>query len=192
MNKLTWKWEGHRGGYRGCDAFDPSTTLFFVEYNDSKFELYGAFIKDENEPIPHTTLTAAKSSAEECYGKWLVQVGVEQCRRALESIYPGVKAISDERVRQVSHEGWTSEDDDRRTYGQLASAAITYIQAHLVVLHYKPEAQPQELIEQMATFWPFDEEWFKPTSPIRNLEKAGALIAAEIDRLKRLNAKEVA
>lgn len=33
--------------------------------------------------------------------------------------------------------------------------------------------------------WPWDEEWWKPSlDPIRNLEKAGALIAAEIDRLE--------
>jgi hypothetical protein len=26
--------------------------------------------------------------------------------------------------------------------------------------------------------------WWKPSTPVRNLEKAGALIAAEIDRLR--------
>jgi hypothetical protein len=35
--------------------------------------------------------------------------------------------------------------------------------------------------------WPWDEKWWKPsTNPIRNLVKAGALIAAEIDRLQRV------
>jgi hypothetical protein len=41
--------------------------------------------------------------------------------------------------------------------------------------------------------WPFDRSWYKPTpeNRIRELEKAGALIAAEIDRLQRLeNNKE--
>ena len=34
--------------------------------------------------------------------------------------------------------------------------------------------------------WPWDVSWWKPSdSPIRNLVKAGALIAAEIDRLQR-------
>ena len=34
--------------------------------------------------------------------------------------------------------------------------------------------------------WPFDAIWLKLTDdPIRNLVKAGALIAAEIDRLQR-------
>jgi hypothetical protein len=35
--------------------------------------------------------------------------------------------------------------------------------------------------------WPWDYDWWKPSDdPIRNLTKAGALIAAEIDRLNRL------
>jgi len=39
----------------------------------------------------------------------------------------------------------------------------------------------------MATSWPWDEEWWKPDNDaVRNLAKAGALIAAEIDRLQRL------
>lgn len=34
--------------------------------------------------------------------------------------------------------------------------------------------------------WPWDENWWKPSlDPIRNLVKAGALLAAEIDRLQR-------
>jgi hypothetical protein len=39
--------------------------------------------------------------------------------------------------------------------------------------------------------WPWEQpDWWKPSdNPIRNLEKAGALIAAEIDRLIRKGAK---
>jgi len=34
--------------------------------------------------------------------------------------------------------------------------------------------------------WPWEASWWKPSDdPIRNLAKAGALIAAEIDRLQR-------
>lgn len=40
--------------------------------------------------------------------------------------------------------------------------------------------------------WPWDKSWWKPTPDdrIRELIKAGALIAAEIDRLQRLNKEE--
>jgi hypothetical protein len=38
--------------------------------------------------------------------------------------------------------------------------------------------------------WPWAEKWWKPSEDqVRNLVKAGALIAAEIDRIQRLKAK---
>ena len=38
--------------------------------------------------------------------------------------------------------------------------------------------------------WPWAKKWWKPSDdPVRNLVKAGALIAAEIDRLESLKAK---
>ena len=39
----------------------------------------------------------------------------------------------------------------------------------------------------LIEYWPWDMKWWKPSDedPIRNLVKAGALIAAEIDRLQR-------
>lgn len=40
----------------------------------------------------------------------------------------------------------------------------------------------------MMHLWPWGTQSFKPTNSIRDLTKAGALIAAEIDRLQRLNA----
>ncbi|MEB3421767.1 hypothetical protein VK682_24660 [Salipiger manganoxidans] len=33
--------------------------------------------------------------------------------------------------------------------------------------------------------WPWDRKWWKPTTPRRDLVKAGALIVAEIERLDR-------
>ena len=34
--------------------------------------------------------------------------------------------------------------------------------------------------------WPWSDKWWKPSDdPVRNLVKAGALLAAEIDRLQR-------
>lgn len=44
----------------------------------------------------------------------------------------------------------------------------------------------------LTKYWPFEWSWWKPANPpslqgrIRELAKAGALIAAEIDRLQRL------
>lgn len=98
----------------------------------------------------------------------------------------GVQLIEKERARQVNEEGYTSSDDDRWKLGELADAASCYAETpgKKVVsinehweLHYKREHR-----------WPFGNDIWKPTpnNRIQELVKAGALIAAEIDRLKRL------
>ena len=90
----------------------------------------------------------------------------------------GVAAISEERHRQITAEGWTAEHDDAHQDDQLVMAAVSY-------LEYSPELCGPE---PPAT-WPWDAEWWKPSANhIRNCEKAGALIAAEIDRRLRREA----
>ena len=93
----------------------------------------------------------------------------------------GAGLIVNERIRQVEDEGWTVEHDvEHHTSGQLAVAGACYALAEDARVAYKDDLIP--------SFWPWDQEWWKPTpdDPIRELAKAGALIAAEIDRLKQL------
>ena len=85
----------------------------------------------------------------------------------------GIEAIRDERLRQVNDEGWDANHDDEHDRDQLVLAAANYALEH---------TGHGDLI---GDIWPWDEEWWKPGEPIRNLIKAGALIAAEIDRLER-------
>lgn len=94
----------------------------------------------------------------------------------------GADLIAAERHRQVDAEGWTPEHDDEHDDGALVSAAVCYEFAALALVH-NAEVDAYEVLD----FWPWDESWWKPSDdPIRNLVKAGALIAAEIDRLGRL------
>ena len=104
----------------------------------------------------------------------------------------GVGLIWDERIRQLLFEGWTAEHDDQHDFQELLKAAVCYIdyamlvnlQGHSEEIYTKDDPAPWKKI------WPWDTAWFKPSDdPIRNLVKAGALIAAEIDRLKRKAAK---
>jgi len=96
----------------------------------------------------------------------------------------GASLIARERRRGVEVEGYTAAHDAEHRHGQLAAAAITYADVALVRITYLPEAQEREITEIMANRWPFEEEWFKPAvDPVDNLVKAGALIAAEIDRI---------
>jgi len=90
--------------------------------------------------------------------------------------------ITAERQRQIEQEGWTPEHDDEHRRGELARAAACYAQsAAYHARHFTPHyvfGRPSE--------WPWDLDWWKPSGdPVRNLVKAGALIAAEIDRLTR-------
>lgn len=90
----------------------------------------------------------------------------------------GVTMIATERQRQMAVEGWTPEHDDVHDDGQMLSAAIVY--AERVRL-------PESFASTLPPMWPWAAKWWKPSAdPIRNLVKAGALIAAEIDRLQRL------
>lgn len=85
----------------------------------------------------------------------------------------GVERIAAERRRQIETEGWTPEHDDRHEHGELAIAAACY------ALHgIYPSSLP---------VWPWAKKWDKRSKHgrVRRLEIAGALIAAEIDRLER-------
>jgi hypothetical protein len=89
-----------------------------------------------------------------------------------------------ERQRQVSAEGWTTEHDDEHCDGELAFSAAAYANhsaifrdAGALGMTYKTKAYPPN--------WPWAREWWKPTTPRRDLVKAGALILAEIERLDR-------
>ena len=87
----------------------------------------------------------------------------------------GAERIAAERKRQIEQEGWSLERD-RELYqaDQLALAAISYaLPDRIRVISY----------QGCPLMWPWDSEWWKPGDRIRELEKAGALIAAEIDRL---------
>jgi hypothetical protein len=83
----------------------------------------------------------------------------------------GIERIAAERKRQIEVEGWTVGHDAEHRHGELAQAGAVYALGHF-----------------SERYWPWDLQWWKPTpdNRIRELEKAGALIAAEIDRLLAL------
>lgn len=90
----------------------------------------------------------------------------------------GVQRIADERKRQVEKLGWTAEHDHMHSTGDLALVAGCYALA-TVGVHY--EVFPWDA-EDDARPCDFPSE-LTHHERIRLLEKAGALIAAELDRL---------
>lgn len=89
----------------------------------------------------------------------------------------GVELIAAERQRQIDTEGWTPEHDDEHADAELTRAAICYAQSGCG-FDFGSACDHDAL-------WPWEPSWFKPLDMERDLVKAGALIAAEIDRLQR-------
>lgn len=99
----------------------------------------------------------------------------------------GIERIATERARQIVI-GYAVIHDDQHVEGELAIAASCYADlAACLAVGAKTEEMREMYFGRTRIAWPFEEESFAPSDdPIRNLEKAGALIAAEIDRIERL------
>lgn len=83
-----------------------------------------------------------------------------------------IQLISTERERQINVEGWRPAHDLTHSNGELARAAAYY-------------AMPARYRRMLRRLWP--SHWRCTTTPkdrVRELVKAGALIAAEIERLQ--------
>ena len=88
---------------------------------------------------------------------------------------PGIELIAEERQRQLDEEGWTPEGDAKHKDGELIRAALCYADSCNPFAKYVG-----------PNTWPWDSVWDKrhQHSTKRRLVIAGALIAAEIDRLQ--------
>ncbi|WP_454752113.1 DUF3850 domain-containing protein [Cupriavidus necator] len=85
-----------------------------------------------------------------------------------------------ERRRQVESEGWTPEHDDAHASGVLAAAAFGYLFSALNAM-----GKPAGPAVAPPPYWPWDAAWFKPGPPRRMMEKAAALVLAEMERIDR-------
>jgi len=104
----------------------------------------------------------------------------------------GVKMIEEERRRQVDEEGWTADHDAEHDDDSLAAAAACYAAPEKVYVERRNINGPY-----FVDPWPWEPRWDKRYSDgnklpdpatysnerrLDMLVKAGALIAAEIDR----------
>lgn len=102
----------------------------------------------------------------------------------------GIELIAAERERQVSAKGWTAEHDAAHDLGQMAGAGACYALNACGFANSHLLNAERHGITHKVRVWPWAEHWWKPKDPIRDLVRAGALIAAEIDRLQRLSNTE--
>jgi len=99
----------------------------------------------------------------------------------------GIEIIAAERERQITAEGRTPMHDDTHDCREMSIAAEDYLTV------YNAGESDDDDYRTPSPQWPWQAELWKPsTIPLRNLVKAGALIAAEIDRLIRQNPQAVA
>ena len=87
----------------------------------------------------------------------------------------GADLIREERRRQIEVEGYDTIHDCHHTPQVLCRAAVGY------ALH---EDQSKLVSDAAANLWPWTRDFWKPKDQLRNLVRAGALIAAAIDRLQ--------
>ena len=97
---------------------------------------------------------------------------------AVDAMSQAARDVLAERRRQVNAEGFSHARDDQYVGGQLAGAATSYL-----IL----AAGGRE--DEARAFWPWCQEWLKPGSQRRYLEKVGALVLAEMERLDRAAAQ---
>lgn len=94
----------------------------------------------------------------------------------------GCELIANERYRQIKREGFTEAHDDEHKESELLWAAVCYA-APKDIFRLDPENDPFDP-------WPWAGDWDKRKKHgvIKRLVIAGALIAAELDRLQRIEA----
>jgi hypothetical protein len=118
----------------------------------------------------------------------------------------GAELIAEERTRQISEDGWTPEHDDTHADESIASAAACYAAPRPI--YTKHEAKrgtvfhdpfPWGRVVRNGRSVDDPDGWHTFTTEekkagkdrVRQLIIAGALIAAEIDRIQRLAARPV-
>ena len=83
----------------------------------------------------------------------------------------GIELIAEERQRQIDKEGYDEEHDAKEPINRMVACAISYAMYDIDEL-------------EAEAWWSWDRKYYKPKDRLRNLERAGALIAAAIDKLQ--------
>ena len=89
----------------------------------------------------------------------------------------GIELIKEEREKQIGKHGYSAGHDVFYMNKELLYAALAYLKLAI--------GEENTMISSYAIEdWPWDAKYFKNEGYIESLKKAGALIAAELDRLE--------
>jgi hypothetical protein len=136
-----------------------------------------ASVRQDDDSASHVKVQAL--AAEGGLQQFRSAVLADQMLDVSEIGYTGVDAIRRERHAQSYHCGFTAEHDDTHTEGELVMAAVAY------ALH----GDDMQHLDHPPLSWPWEDDHWHPVSRRRSLEKAGALIAAELDRMDRVESR---
>ena len=99
----------------------------------------------------------------------------------------GVELIADERKRQIEVKGWTAAHDDKHCRGTLAIVAAAVACDGTIASVIDPKCRVNSCFDCFGIMQKHGLHGEEPDR-IHMLAVAGALIAAEIDKLQRENA----
>lgn len=146
------------------------------------YDQMAAYLADADEQLRKMLAEAEKKQkaydeyvekTEKAYGDLLDENRKLHERLTSAKATTGAYMIAVERERQVKDEGYNAEHDQVHEPMTLARAAVSYIL-------YNDEKKRKIA---KTTYWPWEDKYYKPRDMKRNLVRAGALVAAAIDRL---------
>ena len=82
----------------------------------------------------------------------------------------GIELIAEERQRQIEKEGYDVNHDNQEPLNCFNLAAASYLMHQI-----NPDIS--------QSLWCWDFKYYKPKSVLKNLVRAGALVAAAIDKI---------
>lgn len=153
-------------------AFNPNVALALLDEREAKDKVWSAQDNHINQQADRIESLEKKNGD---LGRALEAAERRIAELEARAFNPAILDVIAERQRQQSVEGWMPEHDDEHCNGELAMAAVCYINETGTV--NRNGGKPWG--------WPWDASWWKPNARRRNLVKAGALILAEIERIDR-------
>jgi hypothetical protein len=168
--RISGKCEGEIMDYRLCDYCARLTAAVFRAFPDDCDEGYPSPVRDFLLGEGVTDLEAWLASVDE------VSAAEEKRIRLKRGMARASADVLAERIRQVDVKGYDTANDDLHADGQMALAAASY------ALYASDSALTA------ARLWPFDRSPAAGLSSRSYLERAGAFILAEIERLDRIEA----
>lgn len=174
--------EGHRGQHVAVARWNGVIAVWNRQYrgavamrDDQGSGRRLAIGSETGRPIPSSQSRVGPAGPGEAVEAECPQDQGEPCNTAPATTLDGVGLIAAERERQIEAEGWTPAHDDEHRRGELADAAALYI----------AQVQYGQHGDSLLGWRTPAHRWVKPCDRQRALIKAGALIAAELDRIAR-------